>query len=337
MAITSITIENFKGIGDAVTIPIRPITLLFGKNNSGKSTVLQALHYMREVCEHAGADPDRTHMGGDYIDLGGFRSLVHLHELDRKIRIRIEFALTSEESESLNRLLKHMTNPDSAWIEAVTSWNAEKNNVYNESYGYGLNGIEWLHFRLPKEITETKSSGTISSNGAEWQRLNNTAFLNIKHPDIKNTIANDYEKKINSELLPLLPEIALKELRDIRYLGPMRKIPPRDYHPQKTSDESLWAEGLEAWNTLGRDPQLVKKYNRYMRDVLKLGYSISRQEIISLDRDGEIMKNLKKICNSKDFKVEQLKKRVCDPLEQLPRKIRMKLYDEENNIDLDFR
>ena len=75
MAITSITIENFKCIGDAVTIPIRPITLLFGKNSAGKSTVLQALHYMREVCENAGADPDRTSMGGDYIDLGGFHSL----------------------------------------------------------------------------------------------------------------------------------------------------------------------------------------------------------------------------------------------------------------------
>ena len=51
MAITSITIENFKGIGDAVTIPIRPITLLFGKNSSGKSTVLQALRYLREIYE----------------------------------------------------------------------------------------------------------------------------------------------------------------------------------------------------------------------------------------------------------------------------------------------
>ncbi len=51
MAIKSITIENFKGIGDAVTIPIRPITLLFGKNSSGKSTVLQALRYLRLICE----------------------------------------------------------------------------------------------------------------------------------------------------------------------------------------------------------------------------------------------------------------------------------------------
>ena len=335
MAITSITIENFKGIGDAVTVPIRPITLLFGKNNAGKSTVLQALHYMREVCEHAGADPDRTHMGGDYIDLGGFRSLVHLHELNRKIRIRIEFDLTSEESKILNRILEHVTNPDSAWIEVVTSWNAEEHNVYTESYGYGLNGTEWLHLRLLKEKPEEKPSDMIVLNGTEWQRLNNTAFLNINHPDIKETIADDYQKKINPDILRRLPEIALKELRNIRYLGPMRKIPPRDYRPQQTPEESLWAEGLEAWNTLGRDPQLVKKIDRYMQDVLKLGCSISRQEIISLDEDGEIMKNLKKICNSKDFNVDELKKQVYDPLKQLPRQIRMKLHNKENAIDLD--
>jgi AAA15 family ATPase/GTPase len=75
MPITSITIENFKGIADPVTIPIRPITLLFGKNSSGKSTILQALHYLREVLEHRRPDPDRTQSGGDAIDLGGFQSL----------------------------------------------------------------------------------------------------------------------------------------------------------------------------------------------------------------------------------------------------------------------
>ena len=72
-----------------------------------------------------------------------------------------------------------------------------------------------------------------------------------------------------------------------------------------------------------------------MRDVLKLGCSISRQEIIPLDTDSEIMKNLKKICNSEDFNVEELKKCVRDPLEQSDRQIRMKLHDEKNNIDLD--
>ncbi len=289
MAITSITIENFKGIGDAVTIPIRPITLLFGKNSSGKSTVLQALHYMREVCEHAGADPDRTHIGGDYIDLGGFRSLVHLHQLDRKIRIRIEFGLTSEDSKNLNIPLKHERNLDSAWIEVVTSWNTKENKVYTELYEYGINGIELLRIVPIKKIAD-------GLNDVGWRRLGSTIFLYTNHPDITDNDIADYLKKTinnedNEEALWYIPRIALKELHDIRYLGPMRKVPSRDYRPQKTPNESLWAEGLEAWNTLGRNPELVKKINRYMQDVLKLGYSISRQEIILLDRDDEIMEN----------------------------------------------
>src|SRR5947209_6916924 len=93
MPITSITIENFKGIADSITIPIRPITLLFGKNSAGKSTLLQALHYLREVLEHRQPDPDRTHIGGDAIDLGGFQSLVHRNQLDRRIRIQVAFNL----------------------------------------------------------------------------------------------------------------------------------------------------------------------------------------------------------------------------------------------------
>jgi len=47
--ITQITIENFKGISAPVTIPLRPITLLFGANSAGKSTIIQALHYARRT------------------------------------------------------------------------------------------------------------------------------------------------------------------------------------------------------------------------------------------------------------------------------------------------
>ncbi|MEO8495300.1 MAG: ATP-binding protein [Planctomycetota bacterium] len=45
--ITGITIENFKGIRVRVNFDFRPITLLFGANSAGKSTILHALHYVR--------------------------------------------------------------------------------------------------------------------------------------------------------------------------------------------------------------------------------------------------------------------------------------------------
>ena len=43
MRITAIEIENFKGISDRVRVDLKPITLLFGANSAGKSTILHAL------------------------------------------------------------------------------------------------------------------------------------------------------------------------------------------------------------------------------------------------------------------------------------------------------
>jgi hypothetical protein len=88
--ITAITIENFKGIGARVTVPLRPITLLFGANSAGKSTIIQAIHYARELLLRKNADADIPLAGGNAIDLGGFRNMVHRHDLSRTIRIGFE-------------------------------------------------------------------------------------------------------------------------------------------------------------------------------------------------------------------------------------------------------
>src|SRR6187399_3162345 len=90
--IRSLELENFKGIAARQRIDFAPLTLLFGANSAGKSTVLQALLYFHEVIERGYADVDRTELGGDVLELGGFARLVHRHEIDRTIVIRAEFA-----------------------------------------------------------------------------------------------------------------------------------------------------------------------------------------------------------------------------------------------------
>lgn len=91
--IQSVSIRNFKGISDEVLIGIRPITLLFGPNSSGKSSVLQALQYLLEVLERNNTNPDRTILGGLAVDLGGFRNLVHGRDLEREIEIEVGLRL----------------------------------------------------------------------------------------------------------------------------------------------------------------------------------------------------------------------------------------------------
>lgn len=93
MILKSITLENFKAISEPVRVDFKPITLLFGQNSAGKSTIIQALLYMHELLERNNTDPGTTRLGGQLLNLGGFRNLVHNHDLSREIRIRVDFAL----------------------------------------------------------------------------------------------------------------------------------------------------------------------------------------------------------------------------------------------------
>lgn len=94
--ITAIEIENFKGIGELQRIEFAPLTLLFGSNSSGKSTLIHALHYMREILESGNGDVDEIRATQGELRLGGFENLIHRHKVDRKIRIRVDLNATLE-------------------------------------------------------------------------------------------------------------------------------------------------------------------------------------------------------------------------------------------------
>lgn len=121
--IHAIELENFKGVGPRTRVELAPITLLFGANNAGKSTILQALLYLSDIVNHGRADLDRTTLGGNSFDLGGFHRLVHGDGLFGTIGLRVEFDCTA----SLNcfqRSLDTFPLPDlddeleRAWVEA---------------------------------------------------------------------------------------------------------------------------------------------------------------------------------------------------------------------------
>ena len=100
MRLNRIEIENFKGISSRQSIEFKSITLLFGPNSAGKSTILQALHYLREILERHNADPDQTIAGG-LTDLGGFATLVHNHNLAIPIRLKVVIDLRDEQGSEL--------------------------------------------------------------------------------------------------------------------------------------------------------------------------------------------------------------------------------------------
>ena|SRR5260221_12300573 len=147
--LTAIEIENFKGIGRPVRIELRPLTLLFGPNSAGKSSILHALQYAEEILERTNLNPDRTLRGGAAVDLGSYRDLVHRHDLDRTVRLRFDFTPAAA------RLPDFPGWPDpqldgfndgladaigSAWVECQLGWSRTWEYPWVTGYSVGANG-----------------------------------------------------------------------------------------------------------------------------------------------------------------------------------------------------
>ncbi|MCG3199132.1 MAG: hypothetical protein GHCLOJNM_03641 [bacterium] len=87
----SMELENFKAFGRRVKIPCAPITLIFGQNNAGKSSILHALYLMRASAQHT-SDDDRWLVLADKqgsFDLGAFPNVIFGHHTRRKVKIRV--------------------------------------------------------------------------------------------------------------------------------------------------------------------------------------------------------------------------------------------------------
>ncbi len=89
--LTALKVGNFKAFADTQTIPLKPITLIFGPNSAGKSSFIHSLalahegQFGREKRNLGRLDVHHTDIGGSSIDLGGFRQYVHRGEANRRV------------------------------------------------------------------------------------------------------------------------------------------------------------------------------------------------------------------------------------------------------------
>lgn len=93
--LTAIRVGNFKAFAETQRIPVRPLTLIYGANSSGKSSVLHCLILARHALEEGELDVHRTNVGGEAVDLGGFRQFIHRRDVNRRMEWSAELDTTS--------------------------------------------------------------------------------------------------------------------------------------------------------------------------------------------------------------------------------------------------
>ncbi|MGH2660135.1 MAG: AAA family ATPase, partial [Actinomycetota bacterium] len=72
---TELILKNFKCYRDTGPVRLKPLTLLIGPNNAGKSTLLQAILMMKQTYEDRDVgEPLIT--SGPFVDLGAFQDIL---------------------------------------------------------------------------------------------------------------------------------------------------------------------------------------------------------------------------------------------------------------------
>lgn len=84
--LTQVRLANFKSFADTATVDIKPLTLIFGRNSAGKSSVIQSLLGLRESMLS-----DRLVMKSSVHDFGTYSGIVHRHDVLRDINIGVSY------------------------------------------------------------------------------------------------------------------------------------------------------------------------------------------------------------------------------------------------------
>ena len=87
---TEIGIENFKAFGRMQRIPVKPITLIYGPNSSGKSSLLQSLLLFKQTLEESSEEVVLLPKG-TLVDLGSVSEFIHKHNWKKDFKLSLSF------------------------------------------------------------------------------------------------------------------------------------------------------------------------------------------------------------------------------------------------------
>lgn len=330
-------VGNFKAFAETQRIPLKPITLVFGPNSAGKSSFIHSLalaheaQFGRDKQGRARLDVHHTEVGGNAIDLGGFRQFVHRGELrkgvewgaeintsslKRDVKFRqfaglIESVATLKIIVQLGIKLNQYDKPTSDAVPRVESIELRADDedflylarrdevgstlrilrlqadhpvfrnlvqatiegyttsteVHAEDFSAASEAIAGL---LPELIVRM---GAFLPSSVELPRSESDMSVSqpMLFPVSKGNRAEDIAQAIRfqmprslNELIKGITDVLADELHGLKYLGPLRDVPPRHVAFQQHQDENWVSGGKFAWELLRKDEELRERVNQWL-------------------------------------------------------------------------
>jgi predicted ATPase len=245
--ITALQIKNFKGWLDTKPLRLAPITVFFGTNSSGKSSIGQFLMMLKQTANST--DRNRVlHPGDDKtaVDLGTFDDLLNQHDQSRELDFSLEW-VPPEALEINDVLTEKVVKGSKIRFEATIGFeNGKGLRAVCRKFKYRFCGAGDSVFSAAMEPDDQAGKYQLATEGFEavrkqgrgWPLPHPTRFFGF--PDELNSY---YQ---NGETLNDLAFEMQNFLRGIAYLGPLREEPRRRYDWAGETPEDVGTRG-ERW------------------------------------------------------------------------------------------
>lgn len=264
--LTQLQIKNFKGWRDTGSIRMAPITLFFGANSSGKSSIGQFLMLLKQTVE----SQDRKAVffpGGrnSAVQLGSFQDLVFGRDASNRILFEYQWGLPNSMSIT-DPLSGHHYEGNAIKFAA---------SVGQEANGHGTVVIDHFEYKLMDSEMQILAVGMKRKEGKKVEYEVKAQGYDLKrnpgrvwHPPTTVRFYGFPDEVVayhqNSDFVQSLNLAQEKLFRSLAYLGPLRTKVERLYSWTGTEPESVGyvGENTVAAILAARERKLSMRYKQ---------------------------------------------------------------------------
>lgn len=196
-------LSNFRRLKAIQPIPLKPITILVGKNSSGKSSYLRSLPLLNQsiTTDTAGA----ILWWGDFVDFGSFKETIHHKSHDKEISFH--FSLSDLDLGETSRYVVpyyrhiHLLRNQSAVLKNVRIEVGISNHVRDKTADSNISYVSTYRITVPSDALDIILK--LSPEGSVLEATLNKV-------DILSELRN---KEVQISLNSLLPNITFRDSR----------------------------------------------------------------------------------------------------------------------------
>jgi predicted ATPase len=266
MMLKSWSIENFKPIVNSGELKLAPVTVLAGRNSSGKSSLLQSILMIAQTLSSKVVDRPLLPTGLN-VQLGTFEDIFNVSSSSRVLTVGFELEFETEQASTSIDSNPFLKKSNVTSVRTVAVFNSASGN------GTSSSAIEAAKVEVEKVSMEINATQAFFT---EIEPYRNFAELKREAPYIK--ISFTVDKLSNHQLSRFLEKVEADYLRLVPYSGEQPNyIGNFEYQNEKTQEPVLVALS-HFLPTL-----LVRKFREEERRLRSLQVSLRHKDTEGLE------------------------------------------------------